>query len=83
MPLFDFGSIRGAIQQAKEAVKTQEAQTQQVRQSVLLDDETAYLALTQAQKTVESFQGGILPRTESLLKRVEQGYALAPARSSI
>jgi cobalt-zinc-cadmium efflux system outer membrane protein len=76
MPLFDFGSIKGSIRQAKEAVKTQQAQTDQVRQSVLLDDETAYLALVQAQKTVETFQDGILPRTESLLKKVEQGYAL-------
>jgi cobalt-zinc-cadmium efflux system outer membrane protein len=76
MPLFDFGGIRGSIGQAKEAVKAQEAQTEQVRQSVLLDDQTAYLSLIQAQKTLETFRSGILPRTESLLNKVEQGYAL-------
>jgi cobalt-zinc-cadmium efflux system outer membrane protein len=76
LPLFDLGSIRGAVRKAREDVRVQEAQTEQVRQTVQLDVQSAYLAFQRAQQQVESFQDGILPRAESLLKRIEQGYAL-------
>jgi cobalt-zinc-cadmium efflux system outer membrane protein len=72
----DLGSIRGAIRKAREDVHVQEAQELQVRQQVQLDVQSAYLALTLAQRTVQSFQDGILPRAQSLLQRIEQGYAL-------
>src|SRR5262249_43531847 len=76
VPLFDFGSIRGAVRKAQEDVRAQEAQAEQARQMVRLDVEAAYLALLRARQLIETFQGGILPRVESLLKRVEQGYTL-------
>lgn len=76
MPLFDFGGVRGSVRKAKEDVKVQEAQAEQVRQSVRLDVEVAYLALARAQQLVNSFQNGILPRAESLFSRVGQGYKL-------
>lgn len=76
MPLFDYGSIRGQVRKAREDIKTQEAQILQVRQTVRLDVETAIVAATRARRIVETFQDGILPRSESLLKRVEQGYTL-------
>jgi cobalt-zinc-cadmium efflux system outer membrane protein len=72
----DLGGIRGAVRKAREDVHVQEAQEAQVRQQVLLDVKSAYLALQLAQHTVETYQDGILPRSKSLLERTEQGYKL-------
>lgn len=76
LPLFDFGSIRGQVRKAQEDVKTQTLLTEQERQTVRLDVETAYQTLLEAQLEVASFQDGILPRAQTLLTRVEQGYKL-------
>lgn len=76
LPLFDFGSIRGAVNKAKEDVKVQDAQIVLVQQQIRLDVQTAYIALSQSQRLVTSFQDGILPRTQTLLDQVQQGYAL-------
>jgi cobalt-zinc-cadmium efflux system outer membrane protein len=76
MPLFDLGSIRGAVNKAKEDAKVQDAQIVQVQQQIRLDVQNAYIALTQSQRLVASFQDGILPRTQTLLDQVQQGYAL-------
>jgi cobalt-zinc-cadmium efflux system outer membrane protein len=76
LPLFDFGGIRGAVHKAQEDVKVQEAQIEQTLQTVQLDVVSAYLGVTRSQRLVESFQDGILPRAEALLKRIEQGYQL-------
>ncbi len=76
LPLFDFGSIRGAVNKAKEDVKVQDAQIVQVQQQIRLEVQTAYIALSQSQRLVASFQDGILPRTQTLLDQVQQGYAL-------
>jgi cobalt-zinc-cadmium efflux system outer membrane protein len=76
LPLFDFGSIRGAVNKAKEDAKVQDAQIVQVQQQIRLDVQTAYIALTQSQRLVTSFQDGILPRTQTLLDQVQQGYTL-------
>jgi cobalt-zinc-cadmium efflux system outer membrane protein len=76
LPLFDFGSIRGAVNKAKEDVKVQDAQIVQVQQQIRLDVQNAYIALTQSQRLIASFQDGILPRTQTLLNQVQQGYAL-------
>jgi outer membrane protein TolC len=75
-PLFDFGSIRGAVRTAREAVHTQEAQERQTREGVGQDVSTAFYALQAAEQTVRSFQDGILPRAISLESRIEQGYKL-------
>lgn len=75
-PLFDFGSIRGAIHKAHEDVKVQEAQTLQARQQVKLDVETAWLALNQAQAQVVRSRDEIVPRAQSLFTKIEQGYRL-------
>jgi cobalt-zinc-cadmium efflux system outer membrane protein len=72
----DLGSIRGAVQRAREDVHAQEAQEAQVRLQVQSDVKSAYLALELAQRTVETYQDGIVPRSKSLLDRIEQGYKL-------
>jgi cobalt-zinc-cadmium efflux system outer membrane protein len=76
IPLGDFGNIRGGVEKARADIKTQEAQNQATRLSVRLDIENAMLGLDRAERLVESFRAGILPQSESLLHRVEQGYAL-------
>ncbi|HLK58367.1 MAG TPA: TolC family protein [Chthonomonadaceae bacterium] len=72
----DLGSIRGAVTQAQKSVKAQEAQQVQLRQSVQLDVQSAYDALTLAERTVEAYQSGVLPQSESLFQRIQQGYVL-------
>jgi len=76
MPLFDFGSIRGSVEKAQHDVEAQRAQNTQTFQSVTLDVQRAYSELLRSQRTVEAFQDGILPRTKSLLDRVEKGFTL-------
>ena len=76
LPLFDFGSIGNSVRKARQDVKAQEAQTTQVQQQVRADVETAFYNLTRSQGTVAAFQDGILPRSASLLQRIQQGYAL-------
>ena len=76
MPLFDFGSIRGSVEKAQHDVEAQQAQNAQTVQSVSLDVQSAYSELQRSQRTVEAFQDGIIPRTKSLLDRVEKGFKL-------
>jgi outer membrane protein, heavy metal efflux system len=75
-PIFDLGSIRGQVHKAQEDVKAQDALTEQTRQTIRLDVQSAYLAVKRAQRLITSFQDGILPRAESLLQRVQQSLAL-------
>jgi outer membrane protein TolC len=75
-PLFDYGSIRGAVRQAKKNVLVHEAQTTQLRQSIQLQVSQAYEGVMVAEQTVEAFQTGTLPQSESLLQRVQRGYQL-------
>jgi outer membrane protein TolC len=75
-PLWDFGSIRGAVRQAEKNVQVHDAQTTALRQSIQLQVADAYEALVLAERTVEAFQSGTLPQSESLLQRVQQGYRL-------
>ena len=75
-PLFDFGSIRGAIRQAQKNVKVQEAENEQTRRSVELDVKTAYESLDGSEQAVAAYQNGAIPQSESLLTRIESGYAL-------
>ncbi len=76
VPLFDFGSIRGSVRKAKEDSKAQGFQTEQVRQSIRFEVETAWLQLDLAQHRISSFQKGILPEAESLFKKIEKGFGL-------
>lgn len=76
MPLFDFGSIHGAVKQAKKNAEAQDAEIVLVQQQVRQDVVTAYEALTVAQGSVEAYQGGMVLQAESLEKKVEQGYVL-------
>ena len=75
MPI-DLGSIRGAVQQAQKQVKAQEAVQSQLKQSVQLDVNAAFDALNTAEQTVDAYQNGVLPQSESLLQRITQGYTL-------
>jgi len=72
----DLGSIRGAVSRARADVQAQEAQEAQVRLQVQSDVRSAYLALDLARRTVETYQDGIVPRSKSLLDRIERGYKL-------
>ena len=76
LPIFDFGSIRGAVRKAKEDVKAQQAQTLQVRQQVKLDVENACVTLKQAEEQVTRSRDQIVPRAQTLFTKIEQGYRI-------
>ena len=76
LPLFDFGSIRGAVSQAKKNVKAQESQIVLAQQQVRLDVESAYEALIVSEGTVEALMAGSLSQAEGLEQRIEKGYLL-------
>jgi cobalt-zinc-cadmium efflux system outer membrane protein len=75
-PLFDFGSIRENVRQAKEAVYAQDSQIRQIKQQILLDVRTAYLNLTQAKLIVETLGNGVLPQAQSLVEKTREGFRL-------
>lgn len=74
IPIFDFGSIRGEIQQAKAAVDASRATADLERQQVGLEVEEAWLRAQEAQRQLESFDTGILSQAEQLLKLTLEGY---------
>ena len=76
VPLFDFGSIHGAVRQAEKNVKAQDAQITLEQQQVKQDVESAYEAVTVSKGTVEAFQNGLVPQAEALEQRIEKGYLL-------
>jgi cobalt-zinc-cadmium efflux system outer membrane protein len=74
IPIFDFGSIRGDIQQAKAAVEASRATVDLVREQVALEVEEAWLRAQEAQRQLESFETGVLSQAEQLLKLTLEGY---------
>jgi outer membrane protein TolC len=72
----DLGNIRYGVRKAREDVHVQEAQDLQIRHQVELDVQSAFLALDVTRRTVETYQNGIVPRSKSLLERIERGYKL-------
>ena len=75
MPL-DLGSIKGAVNKAKADVKSQEAQVELERQSIDLDVKSSYINLLAAQKQVDTYEGGILKMSETLVDQIRHGYEL-------
>lgn len=76
MPLFDLGSIHGAVKQAKRNVEAQDAQITLERQQIRQDVQSAFESLTVATSTVEAFQSSLVPQAEALEQRIEKGYVL-------
>ncbi len=73
-PIFDFGFIRGGIQQAKAGVEAAKANVELARQRVALEVEESFLRAQEAERQLESFQTGILGQVEQLLKLTLEGY---------
>lgn len=76
MPLFDLGSIRGAVQKAQKDVRAQELQIEQVKLGIVSDVVAAVDALELSKRTVEALRDGTLPRAEMLRAKVREGYKL-------
>jgi len=74
IPIFDFGSIRGEIRQAKARVEAAKPIVDLARQRVALEVEEAFLRAREAERQLESFQTGILEQAEQLLKLTLEGY---------
>lgn len=73
-PIFDFGFIRGEIQQAKAGVEAAKATVDLAREQVSLDAEEAFLRAEEAERQLGSFQTGVLGQVEELLKLTLDGY---------
>jgi outer membrane protein TolC len=75
MPV-DLGSIKGSVAKAKADVTTQVAQVEIERQNIDLDVKTSYINLVAARKQVDTYQGGILSMSQTLVDQVQHGYEL-------
>ena len=73
-PIFDFGLIRGEIEQARAEVEAARSRVDHARQQVALEVEAASLKVQEAEKQLESFQTGILRQAEDLLRLTLKGY---------
>jgi cobalt-zinc-cadmium efflux system outer membrane protein len=74
IPIFDYGSIRGEIQQAQAGVEAARASLDLVRQRMAREAQEAHLRAQEAGRQLESFQTGILGQADQLLKLTLQGY---------
>lgn len=74
LPIFDFGSIRGELRESKVALEAAQSRLALARQSIEREVTEAYLSADEAEKQVESFQGGILRQAEEILRASVIGY---------
>lgn len=72
----DLGGIRGSVAKANADIKTQRAQVELERQSIDLDVKSSYENFVAAQKQVDTYNGGILKMSETLVDQIRHGYDL-------
>jgi len=77
MPL-DLGNITQGVRKARSDVKVQEDQNESEREQVSLDVKSAYIAITQAEAIMTSYEqpDGIMSRSQTLVDQITKGYAL-------
>lgn len=73
-PIFDFGSIRGELRESKAAVAAAQSRLALTRQTIEREITESHLSADEAEKQVESYQGGILKQAEELLRASLIGY---------
>ncbi len=74
LPVFDWGSSRSAIKQAKIRESGKQKQVESVKNAIKLEVEQAILAERTAAKVVEYYEAGILAKSEQLAAMAQKGY---------
>ncbi len=74
MPLFDRGENRLAVQSAESTRQAREADLRDVQRRINLDIETATNSLNAAREVARSYEAGIVPKAEQMLKAMQQGF---------
>lgn len=74
IPIFDFGSIRGEIREARAQRDAAGSRIELLNQRIALEVMEVHLALEEAEKQLESYRGGILKQAEELLNLTLRGY---------
>lgn len=74
LPVFDWGSSRSAIKQAKIRESGKQQQVESVKNAIKLEVEQAILAERTAAKVVEYYEAGILTKSEQLAAMAQKGY---------
>ncbi len=73
MPLFDRGENRLAVQSAESARQAREADLRDVQRRITLEIETATTSLSAARGVARSYETGIVPKAEQMLRAMQQG----------
>lgn len=73
MPLFDRGENRFAVRSAEAARKGREAELKDAERRINLDIETATSNLSAAREVAKSYETGIVPKAEQMVKAMQSG----------
>lgn len=73
MPVFDRGENRYAIRSAGAAVKGREAELREAERKIALDIQTALEQLTAAREIAKSYETGIVPKAQQMVKAMQSG----------
>ncbi len=73
MPLFDRGENRYAIRGAEAALKGREAELREAEREIALDIQTALQNLTAARQVAQSYETGIVPKAQQMVKAMQSG----------
>jgi len=75
IPLGDFGSIRHELSATRADVEEQESVCEDTRRKVVLGVEVALARLKEARELASRYETDIVPRTESVTRTIELGFA--------
>ncbi|MBV6456911.1 MAG: hypothetical protein HONBIEJF_00015 [Fimbriimonadaceae bacterium] len=73
MPLFDRGENRFALRSAEAGRKGREAELKSAERRIILDIETATTHLIAAHEVAKSYETGIVPKAEQMVKAMQSG----------
>lgn len=73
MPLFDRGENRFAVRSAEAGLKGREAELKEAERRIKLDIETSSTHLNAAREVAKSYETGIVPRAEQMVKAMQSG----------
>lgn len=73
-PLFDRGRVRGLEDQARAAVKAQEAELAVTRRTISIEVERAAVELAAAREVALNYETTILPQTQEVLRSTRAGF---------
>ncbi len=76
MPIFDRGENRLAVRSAESGRKAREAELKDAHRRIALDIETATNKLATAREVARSYEAGILPKAEQMVRAMQSGLEM-------